>query len=109
MLRITVSIIWELLFNDLEQLSTFTFSMTRYSPELLEDVMTSSLLSTVSETEEGCSGELASDRPWWSGQLDLADLAEDDPGRGGVLQKLQQVTVSMTKRLTWQVHIIFLL
>ena len=69
--------------------------MTRYSPELLEDVMTSSLLSTVSETEEGCSGELASDRPWWSGQLDLADLAEVDPGRGGVLQKLQQVTVSM--------------
>ena len=67
--------------------------MTRYSPELLEDVMTSSLLSTVSETEEGCSGEPGSDRPWWSGQLDLADLAEVDPGRGGVLQKLQQVTV----------------
>ena len=88
---------WELQFYDLEQPSTCTFSMTRYSPELLEDVMTSSLLSTVSETEEGCSGELASDRPWWSGQLDLADLAEVDPGRGGVLQKLQQVTVSMAE------------
>ena len=86
---------WELLFYDYEQPSTCIFSMTRYSPELLEDVMTSSLLSTVSETEEGCSGELASDRPWWSGQLDLADLAEVDPGRGGVLQKLQQVTGSM--------------
>merc|ERR1719474_1827693 len=47
--------------------------------------------SAVSETEEGCSAELGSDRPWWSGQLDLADLAEVDPGRGGVLQKLQQV------------------
>ena len=94
MLRAIVSRMLELLLNDLEQPSTCTFSMTRYSPELLEDVMTSSLLSTVSETEEGCSGELGSDRPWWSGQLDLADLAEVDPGRGGVLQKLQQVTVS---------------
>ena len=26
--------------------------------------------------------------------MDLADLAEVDPGRGGVLQKLQQVTVA---------------
>merc|ERR1719318_750849 len=55
--------------------------VTRYSPELLEDVMTSSLLSTVSESEEG-SGEVG-DRPWWLGQLDLADLASVDPGRGG--------------------------
>jgi len=63
--------------------------VTRYSPELLEDVMTSSLLSTVSESEEG-SGEVG-DRPWWLGQLDLADIASVDPGRGGVLQKLQEV------------------
>ena len=80
-----------------DQPNTCTFSMTRYSPELLEDVMTSSLLSTVSETEEGCSGEPGSDRPWWSGQLDLADLAEVDPGRGGVLQKLQLVTIAMAE------------
>ena len=66
--------------------------VTRYSPELLEDVMTSSLLSTVSESEDGCGVE-ASDRPWWLGQLDLADLASVDPGRGSVLQKLQEVTV----------------
>ena len=64
--------------------------VTRYSPELLEDVMTSSLLSTVSESEEGCNMEVG-DRPWWLGQLDLADLASVDPGRGGVLQKLQEV------------------
>ena len=63
--------------------------VTRYSPELLEDVMTSSLLSTVSESDE-CSGEVG-DRPWWLGQLDLTDLASVDPGRGGVLQKLQEV------------------
>ena len=31
------------------------------------------------------------DRPWWLGQLDLADLASVDPGRGRVLQKLQEV------------------
>ena len=69
--------------------------VTRYSPELLEDVMTSSLLSTVSESEEG-SGEVG-DRPWWLGQLDLADIASVDPGRGGVLQKLQEVIVNMVK------------
>ena len=69
--------------------------VTRYSPELLEDVMTSSLLSTVSESEEG-SGEVG-DRPWWLGQLDLADIASVDPGRGGVLQKLQEVIVNIVK------------
>ena len=54
--------------------------------------MTSSLLSTVSESEEGCfTGENMADRPWLLGQLDLADLASVDPGRGRVLQKLQEV------------------
>ena len=53
----------------------------RHCDELLADVMTSSLLSTVSESEEGCTGEVG-DRPWWFGQLDLADLASVDPGRG---------------------------
>jgi len=62
--------------------------VTRYSPELLEDVMTSSLLSTVSE-EEG-EGE----RPWWLGQLDLADLVEVDPSRGAVLARLQELVVA---------------
>ena len=69
--------------------------VTRYSPELLEDVMTSSLLSTVSESEEG-SGEVG-DRPWWLGQLELTDLASVDPGRGGVLQKLQEVKVDIVE------------
>ena len=82
--------------------------VTRYSPELLEDVMTSSLLSTVSESEEG-SGEVG-DRPWWLGQLDLADLASVDPGRGGVLQKLQEVIVKMVEYnkcqvFTWQCQV----
>jgi len=46
----------------------------------------------VSESEEGCfTGENMADRPWWLGQLDLADLASVDPGRGRVLQKLQEV------------------
>ena len=53
----------------------------RHCDKLLADVMTSSLLSTVSESEEGCTGEVG-DRPWWFGQLDLADLASVDPGRG---------------------------
>ena len=53
----------------------------QHCDELLADVMTSSLLSTVSESEEGCTGEVG-DRPWWFGQLDLADLASVDPGRG---------------------------
>ena len=59
--------------------------VTRYSPELLEDVMTSSLLSTVSESEEG-SGEVG-DRPWWLGQLDLTDIASVNPGWGGVFRR----------------------
>ena len=58
--------------------------------------MTSSLLSTVSESEEGCAGEVG-DRPWWLGQLDLADLASVDPGRGNVLQKLQQVNAQISR------------
>jgi len=66
--------------------------VTRYSPELLEDVMTSSLLSTVSEGEEGWGVATGEDsRAWWAGQLDLQDLAEVDPGRGSVLTRLQEV------------------
>ena len=82
----------------LPQLSCYRESsriVTSFSPELLEDVMTSSLLSTVSESEEG-SGEVG-DRPWWLGQLELTDLASVDPGRGGVLQKLQEVKVDIVE------------
>ena len=51
-------------------------ALCRYSPELMEDVMTSSLLSTVSEGEEGWAGGDQDTRPWWQGMLDLKDLEE---------------------------------
>ena len=59
--------------------------VTSFSPELLEDVMTSSLLSVVSEESEDqfSSGQLQrSETPWWSGMLELEDLVLVDPGRG---------------------------
>jgi len=61
--------------------------VTMYSPELLEDVMTSSLLSVVSEESE--EQTTYRDVPWWQGLLELEDLELVDPGRGGVLTKLQ--------------------
>ena len=61
--------------------------VTMYSPELLEDVMTSSLLSVVSEESE--EQTTYRDIPWWQGLLELEDLELVDPGRGGVLTKLQ--------------------
>merc|ERR1712117_103599 len=66
--------------------------VTSFSPELLEDVMTSSLLSVVSEESEDQlgSGRII-DTPWWSGLLDLDDLCEVDPGRGETLSKLQNL------------------
>ena len=61
--------------------------VTMYSPELLEDVMTSSLLSVVSEESE--EQTTYRDVPWWQGLLELEDLELVDPGKGGVLTKLQ--------------------
>merc|ERR1712117_871139 len=63
--------------------------VTMYSPELLEDVMTSSLLSVVSEESE--EQTTYRDVPWWQGLLELEDLELVDPGRGGVLTKLQSL------------------
>merc|ERR1719347_1773517 len=63
--------------------------MTSFSPELLEDVMTSSLLSVVSEESE--EQTTYRDVPWWQGLLELEDLELVDPGRGGVLTKLQSL------------------
>merc|ERR1719471_559895 len=68
--------------------------VTSFSPELLEDVMTSSLLSVVSEESEDqfSSGQLQrSETPWWSGMLELEDLVLVDPGRGETLSKLQEL------------------
>ena len=71
-----------------------TLSYSSPSPELLEDLMTSSLLSVVSEEsgEEGGAGAgQQSLAPWWFGLLDLTDLQLVDPGRGATLAKLQQL------------------
>jgi len=70
--------------------------MTSFSPELLEDVMTSSLLSVVSEESEdklscGRINNFELGEPWWSGLLDLDDLCQVDPGRGETLLKLQNL------------------
>ena len=65
--------------------------VTSFSPELLEDVMTSSLLSVVSEESE----DLVTPRtetPWWTGLMELTpDLVKVDPGRGETLHKLQDL------------------
>ena len=67
--------------------------VTSFSPELLEDVMTSSLLSVVSEESEDpfSSGSGRSETPWWTGLLELNDLVSVDPGRGESLKKLQDL------------------
>ena len=69
--------------------------VTSFSPELLEDVMTSSLLSVVSEESEdqfSCGGGARPDTPWWAGLLELhPDLVQVDPGRGATLGKLQEL------------------
>ena len=65
--------------------------MTSFSPELLEDVMTSSLLSVVSEESEDLVSP-RSEAPWWSGLMELdPDLTKVDPGRGETLAKLQEL------------------
>ena len=71
--------------------------MTSFSPELLEDVMTSSFLSVVSEESEdqfSGSGMTRSEVPWWTGLLELdPDLSQVDPGRGESLAKLQALVI----------------
>ena len=72
--------------------------MTSFSPELLEDVMTSSLLSVVSEeSEDQFSSMTRTDSAWWSGLLELEDLQLVDPGRGETLSKLQEL---VNKKMT---------
>jgi len=73
---------------------------TSYSPELLEDVMTSSLLSVVSEeSDRDTPGDVNSllmgpaGPVWWAGLLELGDLEQVDPGRGAVLGRLQQLAL----------------
>ena len=66
--------------------------VTSFSPELLEDVMTSSLLSVVSEeSEDQFSSLTRADTCWWAGLLDMQDLVLVDPGRGETLSKLQEL------------------
>ena len=69
--------------------------VTSYSPELLEDVMTSSLLSGMSVKSEEQS--TYRDVPWWQGLLELEDLELEDPSRGGVLTKLQGLVTKKSK------------
>jgi len=65
--------------------------VTSFSPELLEDVMTSSLLSVVSEESEDLVSPRA-EAPWWTSLLELdPDLTKVDPGRGETLAKLQEL------------------
>jgi len=64
--------------------------VTSYSPDLYEDLMTSSMLSVVSEESETPCGDITGP-VWWTGLLDLSDLARIDPGRGKFLLRLQQL------------------
>jgi len=62
-----------------------------YSPDLQEDIMTSSSLSVVSEESEYCTSPSGERSGWWVGLLDLEDLEVVDPGRGKVLMQLQEL------------------
>ena len=66
-------------------------TITAYSPELLEDVITSSLLSVVPEESEEQS--TYRDVPWWQGLLELEDLKLVDPVSGvvGLVTKKSQI------------------
>ena len=57
--------------------------------------MPSSLLSVVSEESEEQS--TFRDVPWWQGLLELEDLELVDPGRGGVLTKLQALVTKKSQ------------
>jgi len=69
------------------------------SPDVLEDLMTSSTnnimtSSTLSVVSEESEINDSTSQVWWGGLLGMADLAAVDTGRGSVLIKLQQIAAS---------------
>jgi len=72
-----------------------------YSPEVTDDIMTSSTLSVLSEESEYCHSPVMAERvAWWAGLLDVDDLEMVDPGRGKILARLQQLSAAKASILS---------